>query len=354
MPAEAFEPLMDALLGAGAKDVFLTPIVMKKARPGTKVSLLVDEQRLDGVLAKLFDGSTTIGARLHEVAKRMLPREERTIDTVLGAVRVKNRHAAERQAALEVRARRCGRHRDPHGVGLSDYQGGVGSRRGAGAGRMKSIEAILEAFREGDLDREQAADAIGASYHESLGHSTIDHDRPAPDGLGGSRLRRAQDAGTGGRYLQGHCGPRPQCACHARSARPAAAAALDAVHGAVHHAAARLVEFKQMPDAPVATRIAVVTAGTSDRAVAEEAALTAEFYGNPVLRISDVGVAGVHRLLARVKEIRHGPGGDRRRRHGGRIAERGRRLGGQAGDRRADQSSATAPPSTASRRCWEC
>ncbi len=89
MPAEAFEPLMDALLGAGAKDVFLTPIVMKKARPGTKVSLLVDEQRLDAVLAKLFDGSTTIGARLHEVAKRMLPREERTIDTALGAVRVK-------------------------------------------------------------------------------------------------------------------------------------------------------------------------------------------------------------------------------------------------------------------------
>ena len=52
------------------------------------------------------------------------------------------------------------------------------------------------------------------------------------------------------------------------------------------------------------TSIAVVTAGTSDLPVAEEAALTAEFYGNPVLRITDVGVAGIHRLLARADEIR--------------------------------------------------
>ena len=48
----------------------------------------------------------------------------------------------------------------------------------------------------------------------------------------------------------------------------------------------------------------MVTAGTSDIAVAEEAALTAEFYGNPVLRINDVGVAGLHRLLARIDDLR--------------------------------------------------
>jgi len=55
---------------------------------------------------------------------------------------------------------------------------------------------------------------------------------------------------------------------------------------------------------PVATSVAVVSAGTSDGPVAEEAALTAEFLGNPVLRINDVGVAGLHRLLARIDEIR--------------------------------------------------
>ena len=80
---------MDALFAKGAKDVFLTPIVMKKARPGTKVSALVRRDDLDAVLAELFHASTTIGARLREVTKRMLPRKETTVATALGDVRVK-------------------------------------------------------------------------------------------------------------------------------------------------------------------------------------------------------------------------------------------------------------------------
>lgn len=51
-------------------------------------------------------------------------------------------------------------------------------------------------------------------------------------------------------------------------------------------------------------KIAVVNAGTSDLPIAQEAALTAEYLGGEVLRISDVGVAGLHRLLARIDEIR--------------------------------------------------
>ena len=89
MPAEAFAPLMDTLFSKGAKDVFLTPIVMKKARPGTKVSVLVGRADLDAVLAELFQASTTIGVRLRDVAKRMLPRTETTVATALGDVRVK-------------------------------------------------------------------------------------------------------------------------------------------------------------------------------------------------------------------------------------------------------------------------
>ena len=50
--------------------------------------------------------------------------------------------------------------------------------------------------------------------------------------------------------------------------------------------------------------IAVVTAGTSDMPVAEEAAITAETFGNPVKRIYDVGVAGIHRLFNRLADIR--------------------------------------------------
>jgi NCAIR mutase (PurE)-related protein len=51
------------------------------------------------------------------------------------------------------------------------------------------------------------------------------------------------------------------------------------------------------------TYIAIVTAGTSDVPVAEEAAVTAETFGNQVKRIYDVGVAGIHRLFARLEEI---------------------------------------------------
>lgn len=49
--------------------------------------------------------------------------------------------------------------------------------------------------------------------------------------------------------------------------------------------------------------IVVATGGTSDVPVAEEAALTAEFLGNPVLRLYDVGVAGIHRLLSHSQEL---------------------------------------------------
>ena len=89
MTPEAFGPLTEGLFAKGAKDVFLTPIMMKKSRPATKLSLLVDEAHLDAVLAELFAGSTTIGVRTRQVTKRMLPREERTVTTSLGDVRVK-------------------------------------------------------------------------------------------------------------------------------------------------------------------------------------------------------------------------------------------------------------------------
>ena len=58
-----------------------------------------------------------------------------------------------------------------------------------------------------------------------------------------------------------------------------------------------------MPEPDGIGRILVATGGTSDIPVAEEAALTAEFFGNRVTRLYDVGVAGLHRLLAHLEEI---------------------------------------------------
>jgi NCAIR mutase (PurE)-related protein len=69
-----------------------------------------------------------------------------------------------------------------------------------------------------------------------------------------------------------------------------------------HHRVARIFELKTGRK-PRAGKVAVVTAGTSDIPVAEEAAVTAEAMGATVTRINDVGVAGIHRLLRRRAEI---------------------------------------------------
>jgi pyridinium-3,5-biscarboxylic acid mononucleotide synthase len=73
---------------------------------------------------------------------------------------------------------------------------------------------------------------------------------------------------------------------------------------AVYHRLARTITIKKNEAAIPDSYIAVVTAGTSDLPVAEEAAVTAEFFGNPVERIIDVGVAGVHRLFNKLDTIR--------------------------------------------------
>jgi NCAIR mutase (PurE)-related protein len=59
----------------------------------------------------------------------------------------------------------------------------------------------------------------------------------------------------------------------------------------------------ELPEPDGAGKIVVATGGTSDIPVAEEAALTAEVLGNEVVRLYDVGVAGIHRLLAHREEI---------------------------------------------------
>jgi NCAIR mutase (PurE)-related protein len=64
------------------------------------------------------------------------------------------------------------------------------------------------------------------------------------------------------------------------------------------HAVARCITVIRQPLPPLVGRVAVVCAGTSDIPVAEEAAVTLETFGSVVDRISDVGVAGIHRLLA--------------------------------------------------------
>jgi NCAIR mutase (PurE)-related protein len=72
---------------------------------------------------------------------------------------------------------------------------------------------------------------------------------------------------------------------------------------AAYHEMARCVTIERKPAPKHSGTIAVVCAGTSDLPVAEEAAVTAEIMGNDVVRLSDVGVAGLHRLLGRLDII---------------------------------------------------
>lgn len=82
-------------------------------------------------------------------------------------------------------------------------------------------------------------------------------------------------------------------------------AVLNVSSEAVYFPVARIISLqKKKPKVPE-TRIAIITAGTSDMPVAEEAAITAELLGNNVLRIYDAGVAGIHRLVDKLPEIRN-------------------------------------------------
>jgi hypothetical protein len=85
-----------------------------------------------------------------------------------------------------------------------------------------------------------------------------------------------------------------------------AAEVLAALPGATHHAVARVIAWppEGRRPAPAEGRVAVVCAGTSDLPVAEEAAVVLEVFGLPVLRVRDVGVAGLHRLVPHLDGIR--------------------------------------------------
>ncbi|MBU0719665.1 MAG: nickel pincer cofactor biosynthesis protein LarB, partial [Planctomycetes bacterium] len=73
---------------------------------------------------------------------------------------------------------------------------------------------------------------------------------------------------------------------------------------AVYHQPARALTLRQNPSPPASGLVTVVCAGSSDLPVAEEARVTAEIMDQPVRTLYDVGVAGLHRLLARSEELR--------------------------------------------------
>ena len=166
---------------------------------------------------------------------------------------------------------------------------------------------VLDQVKAGVLAPAEAAVRIGELPFREVAHAVgttvIDHHRElrtgVPELVYGAGKTPEQIADALRELVRGAGGG------IATRVDAAKAAAVQALLPAVQvHELARIVVLGERPARPPAARIAIVCAGTSDLAVAEEAALVCEFLGAPVIRISDVGVAGLHRLLARVEDIR--------------------------------------------------
>ncbi|MGH7388430.1 MAG: nickel pincer cofactor biosynthesis protein LarC [Candidatus Rokuibacteriota bacterium] len=86
MSPQLYEPLLDRLFEAGALDVFLTPVVMKKSRPGVVVTALCPPGLVSTLSRVLFEESSTIGVRWSEWRRQRLERETVTLTTAYGAI----------------------------------------------------------------------------------------------------------------------------------------------------------------------------------------------------------------------------------------------------------------------------
>jgi uncharacterized protein (DUF111 family) len=89
MNPELLPPLMEELFAAGALDVWLTPIQMKKGRLATLVSALAEPACVESVIEALLRNSTSLGARIMPCGRRCLPREMAQVETPWGPVQVK-------------------------------------------------------------------------------------------------------------------------------------------------------------------------------------------------------------------------------------------------------------------------
>jgi hypothetical protein len=84
MNPQLYEPLMDRLFEAGALDVFLTPVIMKRSRPGTVLTALCPKDKIPDLSRVLFEETPTIGVRWTEVSRTRLDREMLTLVTPHG------------------------------------------------------------------------------------------------------------------------------------------------------------------------------------------------------------------------------------------------------------------------------
>jgi uncharacterized protein (TIGR00299 family) protein len=120
MNPQWYEHVTARLFEAGALDVFLTPIQMKRGRPATQLSVLAPESRVPDALDILFTETTTIGVRMQPVQRRKLHREMVTVETPYGPIAVKVARQGETVVNATPEYRDCQRIATERGVPLKD------------------------------------------------------------------------------------------------------------------------------------------------------------------------------------------------------------------------------------------
>lgn len=166
----------------------------------------------------------------------------------------------------------------------------------------ESIRKLLEDVKNGSTSVDSALSELKLLPFEDLGFAKVDHHRKLRTGYPeviycqGKTVEQIKSITA--RLME-----KDNNIMATRAGRDVYEGILELTPDAVYYEAARIVVVKKREPLLSEKVIAVVTAGTSDIPVAEEAAVTAETMGNRVNRIYDVGVAGIHRLLAKAEEL---------------------------------------------------
>ncbi len=169
---------------------------------------------------------------------------------------------------------------------------------------VQQLTELLEGVRTGRVPVGDALDRLKTLPFENLGFARIDHHRSlrtgCPEVVFGDGKTAEQIVEIAARMVsQGHN------VLVTRIGAEKAAAVTAALPQVRYHAEGRALTVAVTPVTPSGRgTILVISAGTSDVPVAEEAAVTAEFLGNRVERLYDVGVAGIHRLLDTTEQLR--------------------------------------------------
>jgi pyridinium-3,5-biscarboxylic acid mononucleotide synthase len=162
---------------------------------------------------------------------------------------------------------------------------------------LKELAQLLEAHKRGEVENHEAVERIKNLHFEDIGFARVDHSRAFrvgfPEVVFGGGKTRAQIVGIVERLAQ-----RSPNIIVTRTDEGTYGEVRNVATDAEWHESARMIRIRRDKTNQGIGPIAVVTAGTSDIPVAEEAALTAETMGNTVSRIWDAGVAGIHRVLA--------------------------------------------------------